>query len=298
MKQRVDVFQVLVVAVCVTAAVVTIYPMWYVLAMSLNDPYEAVKGNLLWNLFPIQLYLGSYEVILKDSGLWRAAGMSIFYAVSGTLLMLITSVMGAYPLTRPNLKFRKIVVIFLIIPMYFSGGMIPTFLIVQKLGLYDTIWAIILPGAYSIWNIILTRTFFMTIPGEVAESAFIDGANHFQLMRKIYLPLSKPVLAVISIYTLVGIWNSWFNAMVYLPNYTLHPLQMYLQRILIAQTVDVTRLKEVTSADDMAALMKKAMGARQLKYAMIMVVSLPILMVYPMFQRHFVKGVMLGSLKG
>jgi putative aldouronate transport system permease protein len=237
-------------------------------------------------------------VILKDSGLWRAAGMSIFYAVSGTLLMLITSVMGAYPLTRPNLKFRKIVVIFLIIPMYFSGGMIPTFLIVQKLGLYDTIWAIILPGAYSIWNIILTRTFFMTIPGEVAESAFIDGANHFQLMRKIYLPLSKPVLAVISIYTLVGIWNSWFNAMVYLPNYTLHPLQMYLQRILIAQTVDVTRLKEVTSADDMAALMKKAMGARQLKYAMIMVVSLPILMVYPMFQRHFVKGVMLGSLKG
>ncbi|NLZ88273.1 MAG: carbohydrate ABC transporter permease [Clostridiales bacterium] len=212
--------------------------------------------------------------------------------------MLITSVMGAYPLTRPNLKFRKIVVIFLIIPMYFSGGMIPTFLIVQKLGLYDTIWAIILPGAYSIWNIILTRTFFMTIPGEVAESAFIDGANHFQLMRKIYLPLSKPVLAVISIYTLVGIWNSWFNAMVYLPNYTLHPLQMYLQRILIAQTVDVTRLKEVTSADDMAALMKKAMGARQLKYAMIMVVSLPILMVYPMFQRHFVKGVMLGSLKG
>ncbi len=298
MRKKMDVFQVFVVTVCIAAAVITIYPMWYVLAMSLNDPFEAVKGNLTWNLFPTKLYLGSYEVILKDPGLWRSAGMSVFYAVSGTLLMLTTCVLGAFPLTRPNLKFRRLVVVFLIIPMYFGGGLIPTFLVVQKIGLYDTIWAIILPSAYSVWNIILTRTFFMTIPHEVAESAYIDGANNFQLMGRIYVPLSKPVLAVVSIYTLVAIWNSWFNAMIYLPNYTLHPLQMYLQRILIAQTVDMTKLKEVTSAEDMAALMKRAMGARQLKYAMIMVVSLPIIMVYPMFQKHFVKGVMLGSLKG
>lgn len=298
MRKKTDVFQIFVVIICCIAALVTIYPMWYVLAMSLNEPSEAVKGNLYFNLFPIQLYFGSYEVILGDKNLWRSVLMSIFYAISGTILMLVTSVTAAYPLTRPNLKFRKLVVIFLLIPMYIGGGMIPSFLLINKLGIYNTVFAIILPGAYGIWNIILTRTFFMSIPGEIAESAFMDGANNFQLMGRIYVPLSKPVLAVVAIYTLVGIWNSWFNAMIYLPNHLLHPVQMYLQRILIAQSVDVTALKDITSAEDMAALMKRALSARQLKYAMIMVVSLPIIMVYPMFQKHFVKGVMLGSLKG
>jgi len=298
MTKRIDWFQAFVILFCLGAAVITVYPMWYVLAMSVNDPFEAARGNLIFNLFPTTLYFGGYKTILSDPNLWRSAGMSVFYAAAGTMLMLITCVLGAYPLTRPNLKFRKLVVIFLIIPMYFGGGLIPGYLLIEKLGMYNTVWAILLPGAFSVWNIMLTRTFFMSIPIELAESAYMDGANNFQIMGYIYTPLSTAVLAVIAIYTIVGIWNSWFNAMIYLPNYRLHPVQMYLQRILIAQTVDVSKLKDLTTLDEVAALMRKAMGARQLKYAMIIIVSLPILMVYPMFQKHFVKGVMLGSLKG
>lgn len=295
--KRPDAFQVIVVMICCLMGLMALYPMYYVLIMSISDPAQAARGDIYF--WPRGFYLGGYETILKnDASLWRATGMSVFYAASGTLLMLATSVMGAYPLCRPGLAGRRAFIIFLLIPMYVSGGMIPSFLLIYQLGLYNTIWAIILPGAYGIWNIILVRTFFTTIPGEVAESAVVDGANNYQLMLSIYVPLSKPVLAVVAIYTLVGIWNSWFNAMVYLPDIRLHPAQMYLQRILIAQSVDLTVLKEVQTMEEKAAIVARSLQSRQLKYAMIMVVSLPILLVYPMFQKHFVKGVMLGSLKG
>ena len=295
--RKLDVFQIVVVSICVLMGLIALYPMYYVLIMSISNPTEAAKGNVYF--WPRGFYLGGYQTLLgSDTALLRSVLMSIFYAAGGTILMLITSVLGAYPLTRSGLAGRGYVIFFLLIPMYISGGMIPSFLVVQKLGIYNSVWAILLPGAYSISNIILVRTFFMSIPGEVAESALMDGANNYQLMCRIYVPLSKPVLAVVAIYTLVGIWNSWFNAMVYLPNINLHPAQMYLQRVLIAQQVDLTVLQNVQDMDDKAAILARATQARQLKYSMIVIVSLPILLVYPMFQKHFVKGVMLGSLKG
>jgi putative aldouronate transport system permease protein len=300
MRKRIGAFDVFLTLFCIVVAVVTLYPMWYVIAMSFNDPTDAARGYLVFNLFPTTIYLGGYQTILKDPGLWRAALISVFYVVTGTLLMLLTSMLMAFPLVRPHLKFRKVVVFFLLIPMYFSGGLIPSFLVIKNLGMYNTVWAMILPGAFGIWNIILVRTFFMSIPVDLAEAAVIDGIGNFGLMTKIYVPLSKAVFAVIAIYTIVGIWNSWFNAMVYLQNSSLHPLQMYLQRILIQQSVDLTKLKDMNYSDmnEIAALMKRALSARQLKYSMIVVVTMPVLMVYPFFQKHFVKGVMLGSLKG
>ena len=294
-RKRMDGFQLFALIVCLLAGFVCLYPMYYVLIMSISEPQYANVGVYL---YPKGLYFNSYKVIFGNADVWRGLLMSLFYVVTNTVGMLITSTLAAYPLTRKGLWFRKVLVMYILIPMYFGGGMIPAYLNMVKLGLYNTVWALIIPGCFSIWNIILVRTYFMSIPDDLQSAAFIDGANHWQVMTRIYVPLSKPVLAVIAIYTIVGVWNSWFSAMVYLPNYKLHPVQMYLHRVLIQQQVDLAAAAKDMSMEDMEALAMQAMSARQLKYAIIIVVSAPIIMVYPMFQKHFVKGVMLGSLKG
>ena len=271
---------------------VTVYPMYYVIIKSISDPALSLARPV--TLYPQGLYFGSYSVIVQDMRMWVAYGNTIIYVAGGTLLMLISSVAGAYPLIIRNLAGRKWVVRFLLVPMYFGGGLIPFFLLVKDLGMYDSRLSMILPGAVGIMNIILTRTYFTTIPGSLSESAKIDGASHIKILMNIYVPLSKPILAVIAIYTIVGIWNSWFNAMIFLTTPEKHPLQMYLQRLLVAQTVD---LKSLRTADEIRQAQDKALTAIQLKYAMIVFVTLPILFVYPMFQKHFMKGFMLGSLK-
>ena len=293
--KRLTLSQLFIILLCCFSAIITIFPMYYVLILSISDPAEAAKGSMI--LWPKGFYLGGYDVIVSDGKMWQSAAFSLFYVLAGTFLMLLTSVLAAYPLTRSNLKYRKAVVVFLVIPMYFSGGLIPSFLLYYNLGLYNTVWAMILPG-YGIWNIILMRTYFKTIPKELSDSAQIDGANHFQALSRIFLPLSRPVLAVIAIYTIVGIWNSWFNALVFLPNKELHPLQLYLQRVLITQSVDLTKIDRFADLQSVEAMVNRALSAKQLKYAMIMFVTLPVILVYPMFQKYFIKGVMLGSLKG
>lgn len=290
-------FDVIVLILSAGACFITIYPMWYVIIMSVSDPVVAAgSGVTFW---PSGFYLGSYQIILREMDFWLSVRNSVLYVIAGLVLMLATTLLVAYPLTRPNLKGRKACVIFLLIPMYFSGGMIPSFILITKLGLYNTPWATILPGAYGIWNIILCKTYLQSIPHELAEAAYIDGAGNMQALSKIYLPLAKPVLAVISIYTIVGIWNSWFGAKLYQPNPAIQPVQLYLQKVLVEQSVDLSKMMEQNMTQEMMeAMTAKAMSARQLKYSMIVVVTLPIIMVYPMFQKHFVKGVMLGSLKG
>ena len=295
--KRLTLFDVIVLILSAGACFITIYPMWYVIIMSISDPVVAAgSGVTFW---PSGFYLGSYQIILREMDFWLSVRNSVLYVIAGLVLMLVTTLLVAYPLTRPNLKGRKACVIFLLIPMYFSGGMIPSFILITKLGLYNTPWATILPGAYGIWNIILCKTYLQSIPHELAEAAYIDGAGNMQALSKIYLPLAKPVLAVISIYTIVGIWNSWFGAKLYQPNPAIQPVQLYLQKVLVEQSVDLSKMMEQNMTQEMMeAMTAKAMSARQLKYSMIVVVTLPIIMVYPMFQKHFVKGVMLGSLKG
>lgn len=286
-----------ITVIVVIIGLITVYPMWYVICMSISSPTAVAQGTI--SFFPDAFRLDAYKLVFKDAQLIHSLLMSLFYVVIGVAIMLTSCMLMAYPLTRPNLKFRKQITIFLLIPMYFSGGMIASFLVVAKfLHLYNTVWAIILPGV-SIWNIILCKTFLQSIPNDLSEAAFIDGASNLQVLLKIFVPLAKPVLAVITIYTIVGIWNSWFGSMIYQTHVELHPAQMYLQRILIQQNVNMMELvKDGATEDMLKAAAESAHLAKQLKYAMIVVVSVPILLVYPFFQKHFVKGVMLGSLKG
>jgi putative aldouronate transport system permease protein len=280
-----------IVGVC---CFITLYPFYYVMIQSFADPKEVIAQTVFF--WPKKYYLGSYELILKDPKMWRSYAYTLLYVLSGTFLNIVTSVCGAYPLTAKRLAFRSLAVKFVIIPMYFSGGLIPTFLLMMKLGLYNNVWAMILPSAVGIWNLILVRSYFMSLPEGLRESAHIDGAGHLRILTSIYIPLSKPILAVISIYTIVGIWNSWFNAMIYLPNSDLHPLQFYLYRVMIQQTVNLTDM--TGGLLGMEAQVKRMLANYQLKYALIVFTTLPVIFAYPFFQKYFIKGVMLGSLKG
>lgn len=270
---------------------ITLYPFYFVVIMSISSPVEVAAMNVFW--YPKGFFLGSYELIVQDAKMWRAYLNTVIYVACGTFLNCLTAVLGAYPLTIRSLKGRKWVVAYLLIPMYFGGGLIPSYLLINKLGLYNTMWALIIPGAVSIWNIILVRTFFMTIPEALKESAFVDGASHLQLLFRIVVPVSKPILAVIAIYTIVGIWNSWFDALVYLPNENLHPLQMYLYRVIVQQTVDLKTL----SMEDASKAVETMLSNLQLKYSIIVFTTLPVIFTYPFFQKYFIKGALLGSLK-
>lgn len=282
------IFYSIVTLICL----LTIYPMYYVFIMSISKPQDVMAMNVVF--LPTGFELDAYRKLVFDTAMWRAYRNTIVYSSVSTILMLLTCIIGAYPLSVPELKGRKFVVLYLLIPMYFSGGLIPTYLVMNKIGLYNNAWAIIIPASFSIWYLILTRTYFTGIPQDMREAAFIDGASNISILFKIYVPLSKPILAVIAIYSLVGMWNSWFQAQVYLPNDALHPLQMYLKRVLIAQTVDLTKL----NSSDLENAVRQMISATQMKYSMIIFTTLPIIFTYPFFQRYFIKGVMLGSLKG
>jgi len=296
-RRKQDSFQVMALIICVLLALVCFYPMYYVLIMSISDPLYAIKGVYL---APVGFYLDSYKKILADMEMWNGLKMSLFYVVTGTVGMIIMCVLAAYPLTRKDLKFRKLVVIYLLIPMYFGGGLIPGYLNMIDLKMINTVWALVLPSTISIWNIILVRTYMAGLPHELEEAAFIDGAGHLKVLTMVTLPLSKPVLAVIAIYTIVGIWNSWFAANVYITDYNIHPVQLYLRRVLVGNSHLFSQPDQFSGMDQemLDQLVRMTMMQTQLRYAVIIVVSLPILLVYPMFQKHFVKGVMMGSLKG
>jgi len=283
---------ILLIVITALICLITIYPMYYVFIMSVSDPKEVMAKSIF--LYPKGFQIDSYILLFKNKDMWIAYMNTIIYVVTTTVLMIITCGLGAYPLTVKTLWGREWIVRYLLVPMYFSGGLIPTFLLMSKIGLYNNRFAIIIPAAVSIWNIILVKTSFQGIPESIRESAFIDGATNLQVLFKIYLPLSKPILAVISIYTIVGVWNSWFSAMVYLPSTKYHPLQMYLQRVLVQQSVDLSKL----NSTEMEQAIQKLYSGMQLKYSIIIFTTLPIIFTYPFFQKYFIKGVMIGSLKG
>ncbi len=284
---------VLIILASVLVALVTIYPFYYVLILSLSRPESAATMRVY--LLPDGWYLGGYQKVFTDLRLWISYRNTVFYAATETVLMLFTCVTFAYSLSCKQLKHRRLVNTFLLMPMYFSGGIIPLFLLVMQMGLYNTPWSLILPGAYSIWYIILVKAFFGTIPESLKESAKIDGANHYRTLWHIMLPISKPILAVIALYTIVGAWNSWFRAAVFISNQNIQPLQLYLRRVLVSQSIDL--VSELTTAEEIRAAQQNAISDAQLKYTVIVIASLPMLAAYPFFQKYFVKGVMLGSLK-
>ena len=283
---------VLMYAACILIAFITLYPMYYVLILSLSAPEFA--STIRVYTIPKGFDLSAYEVLIKDMKMWRAYANTVLYVVPTTVLMIFTSSVVAYGLNYKKLIGRKFLTMFLLIPMYFSGGIIPSFLLMVRLGLYDTPFSQIIPACFSIWNIILVKAYFRSIPESLSEAAKIDGAGLLQIFTRVVIPLGKPIFAVIAVYTIVGVWNSWFNAMLYLPHTEWQPLQMYLRRVLIEATQSLKQVMDAATAREMAM---RQLSNAQLKYAMIIFTSLPVLCTYPFFQKYFVKGMVLGSLK-
>lgn len=277
---------------CILIGFITLYPMYYVLILSLSAPEFASTMKVY--TVPKGFDLSAYKVLIGDMKMWRAYANTILYVVPTTILMIISSAVVAYGLNYRKLIGRKYLTMFLLIPMYFSGGTIPAFLLIVNLGLYDNPLSQIIPACFSIWNIILVKAYFRSIPESLSEAAKIDGASLLQVFWRVTIPLGKPIFAVIAVYTIVGVWNSWFNAMLYLPHTEWQPLQMYLRRVLIEATQSLKQVMDAATAREMAM---RQLSNAQLKYAMIIFTSLPVLCTYPFFQKYFVKGMVLGSLK-
>ena len=283
-------FNALVYLFLTLAFIVTIYPMIVVLSSSFSSS-SAVLGGKVW-LYPIGFNVEGYKAVFRNARIWTGYQNSIIYTVGGTLLNVILTVMAAYPLSRKDFTPRRAVMLIFTFTMFFSGGMIPSYILVSNLGLMNSRWAILLPTALSVYNMILVRTYFATnFPDELLEAAQLDGCTDLYYLLRIVLPLSKPIIAVIALYYAVGHWNEYFNAFMYLSDPALQPLQIVLRSILIQNSVDSLTI-------DLSNMVEREAVKNLLKYALIVVASVPVLMIYPFVQKFFVKGVMIGSVKG
>lgn len=280
-----NLFDAVVVVVVTLITVICFYPMLYVLMASFSDPVQ-LMNNRVPLLLPLGWSLDGYALVFRNPNVWLGYRNTLFYVAAGTALNMLMTILGAYALSRPRFTGKKTVTFFIVFTMYFNGGLIPNYMLLRSLSMLNTVWAIIVPGAIGTWNMLILRTAFKGVPASLEEAAVIDGANDFQVIRQVLLPVSKASIAVIFLFYAVGHWNAWFNAMVYLPRARmLYPLQMFLREILISNNT----LEGATEVDFSAELVK---------YCTIIVSTLPILCLYPFLQRYFVKGVMLGSIKG
>ncbi|MBT2765078.1 carbohydrate ABC transporter permease [Paenibacillus sp. ISL-20] len=283
------VFDVILYVIAAIIIVIVLYPLIFIVSASFSDPTRVLNGEV-W-LLPKSVTLDAYANILQNEKIWIGYRNTIFYTIVGTVINIIMTILAAYPLSRPDLPGRNAIMVFITLTMFFSGGLIPTYLLVKDLGMVDTMWALIVPGAIATYNLIVMRTYFQSsIPWELQEAAHIDGCSNWRLLFSIILPLSKPILAVMVLFYAVGHWNSFFNALIYIRNENLHPLQLVLREILL--------ISQSASVDGSVGLEDKILLAESIKYAVIIVSSLPVLLMYPFVQRHFVKGVMIGSIKG
>lgn len=272
--------------------IITMYPLLYVLFCSLSDPVELGKTSGLL-LGPVGFSLKGYKAVLESQNIWMGFRNTIFYVVAGVIMSMTITVLGAYPLSKKDVMLKKPLMLFIVFTMFFSGGMIPTFLVVQNLGLTNTVWAMLIPGMLSVYNMILLQSAFKSIPDSLYEAARIDGANDFVMLTKIALPLSKATLATITLFYAVGKWGEWYSALVYLQKRRdLYPLQMFLRELLVRQEDMDALLSSSVGVDAESYLLKEV-----IKYATIIVTTVPILAVYPFLQKYFVKGVMIGSVK-
>lgn len=282
-------FDIVIYSVAAVIMLIVLYPLLFVVSASFSDPAKVLGGEV-W-LLPKGVTLDAYINILQNDKIWTGYGNSILYTAVGTTINILMTLLAAYPLSRPDLPLRKGLMLIVTLTMFFSGGLIPTYLLVKDLGMVDTMWALIIPGAVSTYNLIVMRTYFQSsIPWELQEAAHIDGCSNWRLLVSIILPLSKPILAVMVLFYAVGHWNSFFNALIYIRREEMYPLQLVLREILLISQSD--------AVDGSVGLEDKVLLAESIKYAVIIVSSLPVLIMYPFVQRHFVKGVMIGSIKG
>ena len=274
----------------VLAVMVVLFPLIYVVLASFMDPTTLLNEGI--SLKPGDWSLTGYEKILQDPAIIRGFINSFIYSTLFAIFSVAISVAAAYPLAQKDFVGKKIIMAMFMVTMFFGGGLIPTYLLIKDLGMLDTIWALIIPGSVSIWNIILARTFIQGIPKEIFEAAEVDGATGWQIFYKIVLPLCKPILFVLALYAFVGQWNSYFDAMIYLKSEELQPLQLVLRRILIQN-----QPSQMMISDQLAMAEIKKLS-EIIKYSAIVISSLPLMIMYPFFQKYFEKGAMVGSVKG
>jgi len=286
------VFDIINITIMVILFVLFVWPLLFVFSASFSDP-NAVWNGKMWGI-PVGFNVECYKTILRYKNIWVGYRNTIVYTVLGTVINLIMTICAAYPLSRKDFVPRNFLMGMFVFTMYFGGGLIPTYLVVQKLGMLDTLWAMVIPGAVSIYNVIVTRTYFQSnIPESLQEVAELDGANSAQFLIYIVLPLSAPIIAVMALYYGVGHWNSYFSALIYLQDMKKYPLQMFLRDILIQNEVDLNMF-----GLDTAQAEAKQRLAQTIKYGVIIVASVPVLCIYPFVQKYFVKGVMIGAIKG
>lgn len=282
------IFNIVNVSLLLLLTLVFFYPLWYCLVASFSDPWKLMRhvGGLIW---PDGFSLKGYAAVLQNRNIGIGYLNTLFYVITGTSISMILTIVGAYALTREGLMLKKPIMILIVITMYMSGGMIPDFLVIRNLGLYDSRWSVILITAITTYNMMVMRTAFQQIPRSLEESAMLDGANDFIILFRILMPVTKATIAVVTLFYAVGRWNAWFNASIFLRDRTKYPLQLYLREILIASSVT----GDEGSAEDGVYYLEEL-----LKYCTIIVSTVPILCIYPFVQKYFVTGVMLGSVKG
>ncbi|GIP34181.1 carbohydrate ABC transporter permease [Paenibacillus sp. J2TS4] len=285
MKQRLNWFDIVNGIILLGVVFLCLYPFIYMIAVSLSDDIYILKGEV-W-FWPKGFTLEAYKYVMADGRIFTGYKNTFIYVTLGTAVSLLLTALGAYALSKPKMVFRKPLMLMIVFTMFFGGGMIPTFLVVRELGLVNTIWAMVLPGAISTWNLLIMRTFFAGIPSELEESGKIDGLSEIGIFFRIVLPLSKAVLATIGLYYAVGIWNNFMGPLLYLRNQELFPLQVILRNIVLSGQLSGSEgPTEIVVIEE------------AIKYATILVSTLPILIIYPFIQKYFVKGALIGSVKG
>lgn len=278
----------------VLITIVIIYPLVFVASASISDPI-AVNTGKVW-LWPVNITFEGFRRVFQNSDIWRGYRNTIFYTISGTVLSLIVLIPAAYALSRPEVMGKKYLMWFMLFTMLFNGGMIPNYLLIDSLGMVNTVWAVIIPGLIGTWNILVTKSFFeASIPLQLIESATIDGATEWTVFTKIVLPLSMPIIAVMALFKGVGMWNEYFRALIYLRNEELFPLQLILREILVLNQVTSQTMQ--STAGEAQSIVDMVNNASLIRYAVMIVSAVPLLVAYPFVQKYFVKGVLIGSVK-
>ena len=281
----------------ILALIIVAYPVIYMISASISNPQYVNTGEM-W-LFPKDITWAGYKMVFDNNKIWHGYMNTIIYTVVGTSLNLVVTLPAAYALSRSDFVGRKLFMGFILVTMFFSGGIVPTYLLIKNLGLINSMGALILPVSVSVWNLIVARTFFQsTIPKEVQEAAQIDGCTNMRLFIRLIIPLSAPIIAVMALFYGVAHWNSFLPSLLYLNDETKYPLQMILRQLLVLQEMSAETTGAAVSGDVALAMNSKADAASLIKYAVIIVSTLPIIAVYPFLQRYFVQGVMIGSVKG
>lgn len=289
------IFDVINILIMLILIVIFVYPVLNVIAISFSDYKSVISGDV--TIFPIGFTTEAYTYVFKDRYLLVSYMNTIAYAAAHTVLVLLLTSLIAYPLSKKGYVGTKFTTIFLTITMFFNGGLIPTYLIIRSMDLIDTFAIMVIPGSVAAFNVFIFRTFFNNIPHDLSESAYLDGASELTVLFRIIMPLSKPLLATFALFAIVGVWNSWFNALLYLNDQSRYPLQLLLRNYLFV--IDSAQLQQRSGVGASAnPLMQREIDPKAVRMAMIVITMFPIMMTYPYFQKYFMKGVMIGAIKG